>query len=156
MRYWLMKSEPDVFSFDDLAAAPARTTSWEGVRNYRARNFMREMAAGDRVLYYHSNASPPGIAGVAEVARTAYPDHHARDPESPYHDPKASEEKPIWEMVDVRAVGSLSRLVSLDELKADPRLAEMLVVQRGQRLSVMPVTEQEYRTVVELGGGIVE
>jgi predicted RNA-binding protein with PUA-like domain len=154
MRCWLMKSEPDVFSFDDLMRAEGRTTSWEGVRNYRARNFMKEMELGDRVLYYHSNADPPGVAGVAEVARLAYPDHTARDPSSDYYDPKATADKPIWEMVDIRAVAPLRRFVSLDELKADPRLAAMLVVQKGQRLSVMPVTSEELAVVIELGGGL--
>jgi predicted RNA-binding protein with PUA-like domain len=152
-RYWLMKSEPDVFSYDDLERAKDRTTPWDGVRNYRARNFMRdEMAVGDGVLYYHSNADPPGVAGIAEVASEAYPDPTQFDLADGHFDPKSKESDPRWFLVDVQAVRKLPRFVSLADLKADPRLAEMGVVQRGNRLSVQPVEADEWRVVLELGG----
>ena len=151
-RYWLMKSEPDVFGFDDLLAAPDRTTSWEGVRNYQARNFMRdEMAVGDRVLYYHSNAEPAGVAGIAEVARAAYPDPTAFDPSSEYHDPKSDPADPAWLMVDVRAVERFPEVVSLATLRATPGLEELLVLRRGNRLSITPVTAAEFAIIERLG-----
>lgn len=152
-RYWLMKSEPEVFSFEDLERAPQRTTLWDGVRNHRARNFMRDdMRLGDGVLYYHSNASPPGVAGVARIARAAYPDPTQFDPASRYFDPKSTPEVPRWVVVDVQAVAPLERFVSLAELKQTPSLASMGVVQRGNRLSIQPVTAAEWRGVLELGG----
>lgn len=153
-RYWLMKSEPDVFSFDDLQKAPKQTTLWDGVRNYRARNFMRdEMKVGDGILYYHSNADPPGVAGLAEVASAAYPDPTQFDPEDSHFDPKSDPENPRWWLVDVRAVKPLKRFVSLAELKAHPELsATMGVCQRGNRLSVQPVEAEEWRLVKRLGG----
>lgn len=148
-----MKSEPDVFSFDDLLAAKGKRTAWDGVRNYQARNFMRDgMKKGDRVLFYHSNAKPPGVAGVCEVVREAYPDGTQFDPKDSHFDPRADPDKPSWYMVDVKALGALEKFVSLDQLKADPRLAEMGVVQRGSRLSVQPVTAAEWRVVLTLGG----
>ena len=148
-----MKSEPDVFSFDDLRKAKGKRTLWDGVRNYRARNFMRDdMRVGDRVLYYHSNADPPGVAGVAEVAREAYPDPTQFDPDSKYFDPKSSPDAPRWVVVDVKAVKALPRFVSLADLKANPKLASMGVVQRGNRLSIQPVTDAEWREVLRMGG----
>ena len=148
-----MKSEPDVFSFDDLWKAKGRRTHWDGVRNYQARNLMRdEMSIGDGVLYYHSNASPPGVAGVAEVCSEAYPDHTQFDPADGHYDPKSKQEDPRWWMVDVKAVRKLKRFVSLDELKAAPRLKEMMVCQRGSRLSVQPVSAAHWRAVLKLGG----
>jgi predicted RNA-binding protein with PUA-like domain len=153
MNYWLMKSEPDVFGLEDLKNAPAQTTAWEGVRNYQARNFMRDlMRVGDKVLFYHSNTQPPGIAGLAKIARTAYPDFHAWDPASPYFDPKSNPEQPRWLMVDVQYVATLPCFVSLAELRAEPSLAAMKVLQKGQRLSIQPVTAGEYRKVCEMGG----
>lgn len=146
---WLMKSEPEVFSIDDLAREGE--TFWEGVRNYQARNFMRDtMEVGDRVLYYHSNADPTGVAGLARVSRTGYPDPSARDPKSDYFDPKASDEDPRWYMVDVAFVERFPRVVTLDELRATPGLEKMLVINKS-RLSVQPVTEEEYEIVVRLG-----
>jgi predicted RNA-binding protein with PUA-like domain len=145
-RYWLMKSEPDVYSIDDLARDG--TTSWSGVRNYQARNFMRDdMKVGDLVLFYHSNAEPPGVAGIAKVVRTAHPDLTALDPRSPYHDPKATPENPIWQMVDVGFVAAFKRLVSLDDLRTDPALADMLVIKRGMRLSVQPVDPAHFKRI---------
>ena len=152
-KYWLMKSEPDVFSFDDLWKAKRRTTLWDGVRNYRARNFMRdEMAVGDGVLYYHSNANPPGVAGVARVARGAYPDPTQFDPESKYFDPKSDPAAPRWVVVDVQGVAPLESFVGLPLLKETASLAEMGVCQRGNRLSIQPLTAAEWRTVLKLGG----
>ena len=153
-RHWLLKSEPEQFSFDDLLAAPEQTTCWNGVRNYQARNFMRDgMRAGDLVLFYHSNADPTGVAGVAEVAREAYPDPTAFDPADPYFDPKSRPEAPAWLMVDVRAVERFPRLVPLDELRATPALAGMELLRRGSRLSVQPVTREEVAEVRALGRG---
>lgn len=148
-RCWLMKSEPDVYSIEDLARDGS--TSWEGVRNYQARNLMREMQVGDRVLFYHSNASPPGVAGLARVAREAYPDRFSWEPGHKYHDPKSTPEDPRWWMVDIEYVDTLPRFVSLDELKAAPELEDMVVTKRS-RLSVQPATEEEYEVVVRLSG----
>ncbi len=141
-RAWLVKSEPDAFGFDDLWRAPQRTTVWDGVRNYQARNFMRDdMRVGDVVLFYHSNATPPGVVGLAEVASAPYPDPSQFDPASPYFDPTSTREAPRWVSVDIRAVAPLPRLVPLDELREDPRLAalDLPLVRRGNRLSVMPM-----------------
>jgi predicted RNA-binding protein with PUA-like domain len=150
MQHWLIKSEPSVFSIQDLARAPRKTTSWEGVRNYQARNFLRAMRQGDRCLFYHSNADPPGVAGVVEVVREAYPDATAWDPRSPYHDPKAAPEKPVWSMVDVRLVEIFTRELPLDELRGVKPLAGMELLRRGSRLSVQPVTAAEFRTILKL------
>jgi len=150
MKHWLIKSEPAVFSIQDLARAPRKTTSWEGVRNYQARNFLRAMRQGDRCLFYHSNAEPPGVAGVVEVVREAYPDATAWDPRSPYHDPRASPDNPVWSMVDVRLVEILAREIPLDELRGVKSLAGMELLRRGSRLSVQPVTAAEFRGILKL------
>lgn len=151
-RYWLVKSEPDVFSFDDLLAAPDKTTCWDSVRNPVARNFLRDgMKKGDRVFYYHSMADPPSVVGICEVVREGYPDHTQFDKKSDYHDPKATKEKPIWYMVDLRAVKKLKRPVSLTEIKATPSLANMALVRIG-RLSVSPVSPEEWETILAMGG----
>lgn len=150
MRYWLIKSEPSTFSIQDLGAAAKKTTSWEGVRNYQARNFLESMKKGDRCIFYHSNASPPAAVGVAEVVREAYPDATALDASSPYHDPKATREKPIWSMVDVQLVVVFPREVSLEELRAAKPLAGMELLRKGSRLSVMPITAAEFRTIEKL------
>ena len=152
MNHWLIKSEPDVFSIQDLARAKRRTTSWEGVRNYQARNFLRAMQLGDRALYYHSNAAPSAVAGVVEVVRTAYPDPTAWNPASDYHDPKASPEQPIWSMVDVRLVEIFPREIPLEELRQVKALAGMELLRRGSRLSVQPVTAAQFRTIEKLAG----
>jgi len=152
-RYWLMKSEPDVFSFEDLWSSKGRRTPWDGVRNYQARNFMRDdMRPGDGVLFYHSNAQPAGVAGIAEVASEAYPDATQFDPSDGHFDPKSKPEDPRWLLVDVRAVRKLPRTVPLAELKAEPKLAEMALCQRGSRLSVQPVTPKEWRQVHRMAG----
>lgn len=149
MRYWLMKSEPDVVSIDDVLAMPNQTVDWWGVRNYQARNFMRDqMQIGDGVLFYHSSCANPGIAGLAEVASTAYPDRTQFDPASPYYDPKATPEAPRWWNVDVRVIRK-TRLVSLQELRRHPELARMRVLQRGNRLSITPVDPAEWAFIVD-------
>jgi predicted RNA-binding protein with PUA-like domain len=146
-----MKSEPDVFSIDDLER-DGRTT-WEGVRNYQARNFLRDdMKVGDLVLFYHSNAEPTGVAGVARVCREAYPDPTQFDPKSEYHDPGAKPEDPRWLMVDVEFVRKLPSLVTLDALKGEPALDGMYVIRRGMRLSVQPVTPEHFALVLQMGG----
>ena len=151
-RCWLMKSEPDVYSIDQLARDGQ--TPWEGVRNYQARNFMRDdMKVGDLILFYHSNATPPGVAGLARVSRAAYPDPAAFDPASAYHDPKSKPDAPTWLRVDVAYVAHLPCLVSLETMKGDPELTEMLVVQRGQRLSVQPVSVPHFFRVLSLAQG---
>jgi predicted RNA-binding protein with PUA-like domain len=150
MPAWLIKSEPDVFSIQDLARAKGRTTGWEGVRNYQARNFLRAMRTGDRALFYHSNATPSAIAGVVEVVREAYPDATAWDPASDYHDPKAGPDNPIWSRVDVRLVEIFPREIPLEELRGVRVLGGMELLRRGSRLSVQPVTAAEFRTIEKL------
>ena len=146
-RHWLMKSEPDVFSIDDLSRKGV--AGWDGVRNYQARNFMKAMKVGDKVFFYHSNALPPGIAGVAEVAKLAYPDPTQFDPKEGHYDPKAFPDKPIWFQVDVRFVKKFPRLLSLDELRGVPAIADMPLFNRS-RLSVQPVTAAQWKTIVSL------
>lgn len=151
MKYWLMKSEPKTFSWADLQAAPAQTTCWEGVRNYQARNFMRDqMSQGDQIFFYHSNAKPPQIMGIAQVVRAAYPDTFAFDPASSYYDPKSSPENPIWVMVDIQWVEDVHPPITLEELKQVPTLAGMMLLQKGSRLSVQPVTSTEWQTILGL------
>ena len=150
MNYWLLKSEPDEVSIDDALAMPKAIVSWFGVRNYQSRNFMRDsMRVGDPVLFYHSSCPEPGIAGLAEVASTAYPDETQFDPKSKYFDPKATRETPRWMLVDVRAKKK-TRLISLAELREQPALAEMRVLARGNRLSITPVTAREYASIIKL------
>lgn len=148
-QYWLMKSEPETYSIDDLSRDGR--TSWEGVRNYTARNHLRAMSAGDQVLFYHSNAEPSGVAGIAEVVRTAYPDATARDPKSDYYDPADRGEEARWSLVDVAFVEKLARVVPLSELKADPALEGMEVTRKGSRLSVTPVSAEHFQHVKKLG-----
>ncbi len=149
-RYWLIKSEPDVFSFDDLLAAPENTTCWDSVRNSGARNFLRDgMKKGDRAFYYHSNATPSAIVGICEVVREGYPDPTAFDASHDYYDKHSDPDAPTWFMVDVRAVAALQRPVTLPELKAHPGLQEMSLLRVG-RLSVVPVQREEWRTVIAM------
>ncbi|MFO1340858.1 MAG: EVE domain-containing protein [Burkholderiaceae bacterium] len=151
-QYWLMKSEPDEASIDHLAQAPGQTLPWTGVRNYQARNFMRDqMQVGDGVLFYHSSCPEPGVAGLAEVASTAYPDATQFDPKSPYFDPKSKREEPRWQHVDVKLVRK-TRLLPLKEMRATPALAGMRLLAPGNRLSVTPVTPAEWRAVLQLLG----
>jgi len=149
MNYWLMKSEPDVFSFEDLKSRPKQTEPWDGVRNYQARNFMRDaMKVGDPILFYHSNTTPPGVAGIAEVASEPYPDPTAFDKNSNYYDPKSHRDNPRWVLIDVRYKADLKRLVSLEEMKVMPELVDMRVLQRGNRLSITPVSKAEFQAIV--------
>ena len=147
-----MKSEPTAFSFDNLVKTKNSTNHWDGVRNYQARNFMREMRAGDKVLFYHSNCVPPAVVGLAEVVRESYPDHTQFDPKNIHYDPKATPEKPVWDMVDLRAIKPLRRPVTLDTLRKTKGLEKILLLRRGNRLSVMPVTPKEWDIIVRLGG----
>ncbi len=150
MAHWLMKSEPDECSIDDLVRDPSHTVPWTGVRNYQARNFMRrDMRVGDGVLFYHSSCPEPGIAGVCEVASAAYPDASQFDPKSPYHDPKSSREDPRWWHVDVKLVRK-TRLLPLAEMRTAPSLASMRVLARGNRLSITPVTDEEWAAATAL------
>ncbi|NNG22802.1 EVE domain-containing protein [Telluria aromaticivorans] len=150
MRYWLMKSEPDEVSFDDVLAAPAQTLAWFGVRNYQARNFMRDaMSVGDGILFYHSSCAVPGVAGIAEVASSPYPDATQFDAASHYHDPKATLEQPRWISVDVRAIEA-GRYLPLAEMRSIPALEDMVLLQKGSRLSISPVTQAQWNTVVAL------
>jgi predicted RNA-binding protein with PUA-like domain len=151
MNYWLMKTEPSVFSWDDLQLRPNQTTHWEGVRNYQARNFMRDqMKVGDRVFFYHSNTKPQVILGIAQVVREAYPDTFAFDATSPYFDSKSSPEAPRWIMVDIQYESAFMPVITLDELKQAKGLESMMLLQKGCRLSVQPVTPQEWETVCNL------
>ncbi len=152
-KVWLMKSEPDVFSFDDLKKCKNSTEPWDGVRNYQARNFMRdEMKKGDYVLFYHSNCKVPGIVGLAKVAKEAYPDHTSWDPKSKYFDEKSSPDNPRWFMVEVKWYKAFKEVVSLNDMKDNPALSNMLVVKKGQRLSVQPVEESDFKIVCQMGG----
>ena len=151
MRYWLMKSEPDEFSIDDLARAPKRTTPWFGVRNYQARNFMRDdMRVGDRAFFYHSSCPEAGIAGIVEVSKPAYPDATQFDPKSEYYDPKSTRDAPRWVNVDVRLVRK-TRLVTVAMLRETPGLENMVTLRRGNRLSITPVTPAEWAIIEQLG-----
>lgn len=147
--FWLMKTEPDVYSIDDLASKGRG--SWDGVRSFQARNHMRAMRVGDLVLFYHSSTEPPGVAGIARVCREAYPDHTQFDPKHDHYDPKSKRAEPRWDMVDVELVEKLPQFVTLAEIKADPALAAMLVVRRGMRLSVQPVERAHFAHVLKLG-----
>ena len=148
-RYWLMKTEPETFSIDDLERVG--TEPWTGVRNYLARNHMRQMQVGDGVLFYHSSCEPPGVAGLARVARTGVVDETQFDPDSKYYDPKSPREAPRWDCVDVAFVEKFTKLVPLADLRADKKLAKMLLLRRGMRLSVQPVAADEYKRIVAKG-----
>jgi predicted RNA-binding protein with PUA-like domain len=151
MKYWLVKTEPSVFSWDDLQKLPNQTSPWEGVRNYQARNFMRdEMKLGDRIFFYHSVAKPLAIMGIAQVVKEAYPDPFAFDPKSDYYDPKSSPEDPRWVMVDLQFESAFTPLITLDELKQVSGLEEMMLLRKGSRLSVQPVTAQEWEIVCNI------
>jgi predicted RNA-binding protein with PUA-like domain len=151
MKYWLMKSEPDVFSFADLKNCPGQTEPWSGVRNYQARNFMRDdMSLGDKILFYHSSCPIPGVAGVARVSTLAYPDPTQFDKNSEYYDPKATRENPRWFLVDVSFESDFRNFVSLEEMKKHPQLSQMRLLQKGNRLSILPVTLKEFEFIVGL------
>jgi predicted RNA-binding protein with PUA-like domain len=150
---WLVKTEPETYSIDDLKRE--RRTRWDGIRNYQARNTMRDlMKVGDEVLIYHSNAEPPGVVGLARVSAPVVPDRTALDPASPYHDPRATEQDPVWLAIELAFVERFPRLVSLEEIRATPTLAAMPLLARGQRLSVQPVTEKECQTILAMARGV--
>lgn len=149
VRYWLMKSEPAEVSIDDLAAAKKQSTAWFGVRNYLARNYMREMKLGDRAFFYHSSCPEPGIAGIVEVSSLAYPDATQFEPKGKYYDPKATKDNPRWFNVDVKLIEK-TRLVSIAEMRELPALADMVTLRKGNRLSITPVTAQEWAAVGKL------
>jgi len=153
MNHWLFKSEPDAFSIDDLAAAPKRTTAWDGVRNFQARNMLRDsMKKGDQGLFYHSGCAVPGIAGIVAVVRAGYPDATALDPKHPHYDAAATAQDPRWYVVDVKLVRKLKRLITLDELRshASSELGELLILRRGNRLSITPVSKRDWDFILSL------
>ena len=151
MKYWLLKSEPDVFSLEDLKNCPNQTEPWDGIRNYQARNLMRdEMKMGDQAFFYHSRQAEPAIVGTVRVVREAYPDHTSWDPSSKYFDEKSSPENPRWLMVDVQFESEFSRPVTLKELRSVPELKEMFLLRKGMRLSVQPVTEAEFQLILAI------
>lgn len=150
IQYWLMKSEPHVWSFAQQQSAPEGIGRWEGVRNYQARNYLRAMRTGDRALFYHSSCTPPHVAGVVEVVRTAYADPTQFDPASEYYDPTSPLQEPRWSMVDVQAIEALNP-VTLDALRGNPALEQMVVLRRGNRLSITPVTAAEFEEIVRMG-----
>lgn len=152
MAFWLFKTEPGCFSFDDLKRRPDKTEHWDGVRNFQARNFLRDsIKPGDLILFYHSNIPEPAVVGIAEVVREGYPDFTALDPNGEHYDPKASPDNPIWYMVDVRYMEPLTKQVTLEAIKGHPLLEDMLLVKRS-RLSIQPVTQAEWQTILAMGG----
>jgi predicted RNA-binding protein with PUA-like domain len=151
-RYWLIKSEPSAFSIEDLGRAPRQTTCWDGVRNYQARNYMRTMKIGDEVLFYHSNADPPAIVGIAQVVREAYADPTAFDKKHVHYDPRSTPAKPAWDMVDIRLVRLLPTPLSLERLREESGLRQMELLRKGSRLSVQPVRPAEWRLILKLAG----
>lgn len=154
MNYWLMKSEPSVYSIDDLKRD--KTTYWDGVRNFQARNFMRDgMIVGDKVLFYHSNSEPSGVAGIARVSRNGYPDYTAWDKKDDHYDPKSTEAKPLWFMVDIAFELRFKELITLESIKSDPFFKSMALVQKGSRLSVQPVSREHFERIQEMGAGRV-
>ena len=153
MRYWLFKSEPETFSIDHLRACRLSTEHWDGVRNYQARNMLRdEVKKGDQVLFYHSNCTPPGIVGIATVVKDGYPDFTAWDMRSDHFDPKTNPDKPQWYMVDVKFKQKFAKMLSLDVLKQNPKLEDMLILRKGNRLSITPVTEKEWKAILKMVG----
>ena len=153
MNYWLMKSEPNTFSIDDLQQMPQQTEHWDGVRNYQARNMMRDqMKVGDQVFFYHSNCETPGIVGLMEVVRESYPDHTAFDPQSKYFDPKSAPDNPRWFMVDIKYLRHTKRVISLAELKDHETLENIPLVRKGNRLSIMPVGKEDWDYILRIEG----
>ncbi len=151
-KYWLFKSEPKVFSIVDLKNSQDKTTFWDGVRNYQARNFLRdEIKKGDLVIFYHSNSEPPAAVGICEVVKEGYPDHTAFDTDDKHYDLKSDPQNPIWFMVDIKFVKEFSKQVSLDGIKSNKKLKNMKLIQRGNRLSVMPITKEEFDEIVKMG-----
>ena len=155
MKYWLLKTEPDCYSIDDLAKEKKKTTHWDGVRNYQARNMLRdEMKVGDRVLFYHSSCDPPGVAGTAEIVKDGYPDFTAFDPNEKHYDPKSKQEDPRWFMVDVKLIEKFAELIPLAELRGDKILKEMELLRKGSRLSVQPVRKKEFDRILKMAAAL--
>lgn len=151
MKYWLMKSEPETYSIDDLQNEPNKTEHWDGIRNYQVRNMIRdEMKKGDMALFYHSNCKPPGVVGSMKIVKEAYPDFTAFEPDSKYFDPKSDPDNPRWFMVDVKFVKKFSRLIPLDELRQHPGLSDMRLIQKGNRLSIMELTKGEWDIITDM------
>lgn len=151
MNYWLMKSEPNAYSIDDLAGEPKKTTHWDGVRNYQARNFMRDqMKIGDKVLFYHSSTDPPGVVGTAKVAKESYPDFTAFDPKDKHYDAKSKKDDPRWFMVDIKLEKKFKQIIPLEDLRQVKSLKEMVLLQKGSRLSVQPVRKKEFDAIVKI------
>lgn len=151
IKYWLFKSEEKVFSIDDLSKEPGKTTHWDGIRNYQVRNFIRdEMKMGDRVLFYHSNSDPNAVVGVCEIVKEAYPDFTAFDKKSKYYDPRSKKDEPAWLMVDIKLLEKFGEPVTLQDIKANPKLSEMRLVQRGNRLSVFPIEKKEFNEILRI------
>jgi len=151
LNYWLLKSEPETFSIDALQKCSKATHCWDGVRNYQARNYMRDaMQVGDQAFFYHSSCKIPGIAGIVEIVSEKYPDHTAFDPESKYYDPKATVDNPRWFMRDVRLIKKVNKIITISQLRASNNLGEMVILRPGNRLSITPVTQQQWRTILEL------
>ena len=151
MKYWLFKSEPKAFSIDDLANCPGKRTYWDGIRNYQARNFIRDdMKKGDGVLFYHSNTDPLAVVGSCEIVKEGYPDHTQFDPDNKHFDPKSVQENPTWYMVDIKLEKIFKNMVELKEIKENPKLQNMKLIQRGNRLSVMPVTKEEFDQILKM------
>lgn len=150
MSYWLFKSEPSCFSIDDLSKRPKQTEHWDGVRNYQVRNMLqRDIQVGDQAFFYHSSCNPPGIAGVIEVVKAGYPDFTAWHPESDHYDPRSTPEKPLWYMVDVKLVKKFPRLITLEALKQHPQLSDMLILRKGNRLSITPISKKQWQLVLK-------
>ncbi|OGT61810.1 MAG: EVE domain-containing protein [Gammaproteobacteria bacterium RIFCSPHIGHO2_12_FULL_43_28] len=151
MQHWLFKSEPETFSIDDLSKRPKQTEHWDGVRNYQARNMLRDaIKKGDQGFFYHSSCEIPGIVGIFEVVKEGYGDHSALDPESTYFDPESTSANPRWYMVDIKLVKKFPRIITLQEIKQHPKLSEMLITRKGNRLSITPVTTKEWQTILHL------
>jgi predicted RNA-binding protein with PUA-like domain len=150
MKYWLLKTEPDAFSIDDLEHLPHQTTSWEGVRNYQARNLIREMSKDDMAFFYHSSCQFPGVVGVVKIVKTAYPDGTALNPSSPYYDPKSSEQQPRWYQVDVQLVKKFRQPILLQQLRSISALQEFILLRKGNRLSILPVTEEQWHRICQM------
>ena len=154
-KYWLFKSEPSTYSFTDLLNEEDQTAEWDGVRNYQARNYMRdEMKVGDGILFYHSNSKPMAVVGTAHIVKEAYPDHTSWDPRAKYYDPKSNPDSPTWMMVDIKGDKAFAREVTLPEIKVNPSLQNMLLIRRGMRLSVQPITREEGDEIVSLGNSV--
>ena len=151
MNHWLFKTEPGTFSWTDLKKSPQKRTAWEGVRNYQARNFFKEMNIGDLVFFYHSVVKPLSIMGIARVVKSAYPDHHQFDPASKYHDSSSSMDNPRWLMVDIEWVEDFNPPVAREQLQSEPGLKNMMLLQKGSRLSIQPVTAEEWKIVLSIG-----